>query len=176
MPQRPLLFGALLCSCFALGLAYPASTAYAEQPSAAAVAAPSEVTIKSKLRSELHLSLAEIEKMPAMDVRVSFQSMHGEETATYTGPLLWDVLAKAQAYDPARPRSRVGSVVKLIGRDGYTVALALAEIDPEFEGKRVILAYRKDGERLPKQELRLIVPGDKRGGRSVRNVATIVVE
>jgi DMSO/TMAO reductase YedYZ molybdopterin-dependent catalytic subunit len=176
MAQGSLLFGTLLRVCFALGIACWPAVAYAEQPSASFVSALSEVTVKSKLRGEAHLSLAEIEKMPATDVHASFHSMHGEKPATYTGPLLWDVLAKAQAYDPAKPGSRVGIVVKVIGRDGYTIALALAEIDPEFEGKRVILAYRKDGQRLPKQELRLIVPGDKRGARSVRNVATIVVE
>jgi hypothetical protein len=30
------------------------------------------------------------------------------------------------------------------GRDGYAAVLALAEIDPEFEGKQVLLAYRRD--------------------------------
>ena len=51
--------------------------------------------------------------------------------------------------------------------------LTLAEIDPEFEGKRVILAYWRDGQPLPGGELRLVVPGDHRGGRSVREVVKI---
>jgi hypothetical protein len=50
--------------------------------------------------------------------------------------------------------------------------LALAEIDPEFEGKQVLLAFRRDGQPMP-GELRLVVPGDRRGGRSARDVVRI---
>ncbi|MBV8095295.1 MAG: hypothetical protein JO110_19105 [Acetobacteraceae bacterium] len=68
------------------------------------------------------------------------------------------------------PRARLRRIVTVSGRDGYTAALALAEIDPEFEGKQVLLAYRRDGEPMPGNQLRLVVPGDRRGGRSVRDV------
>jgi hypothetical protein len=40
------------------------------------------------------------------------------------------------------------------GRDGYVAVPALAEIDPDFEGKQVILAYRRNGEVLAGNELR----------------------
>jgi DMSO/TMAO reductase YedYZ molybdopterin-dependent catalytic subunit len=83
--------------------------------------------------------------------------------------MLWSVLQRGSAQG-GDPRARLRRTVT--GRDGYVAVLALAEIDPEFEGKRVILAYRRDGQPLPQNELRL-VPGDHRGGRSVREVVRI---
>ena len=64
----------------------------------------------------------------------------------------------------------------MTGRDGYSVALSLGELDPDFEGKAVILAYSKDGNRLSAQDgIRLIVPNDRHGGRAVRDVVAIAV-
>jgi hypothetical protein len=63
--------------------------------------------------------------------------------------------------------------VAVTGRDGYVAVLALAEIDPEFEGKQVLLAYRRNNQPFSNNELRLVVPGDRRGGRSVHDVVRI---
>jgi DMSO/TMAO reductase YedYZ molybdopterin-dependent catalytic subunit len=46
----------------------------------------------------------------------------------------------------------------------------MGEIDPAFEGKQVLLAYEGDGKAIP---LRLVVPGDKRGGRAVKDVVRV---
>ena len=73
----------------------------------------------------------------------------------------------------SEPRTRLRHTIVVTGRDGYAVVLALAEIDPEFEGKQVVLAYRRDGQPMNGHELRLVVPGDRRGGRSVRDVVRI---
>jgi hypothetical protein len=35
--------------------------------------------------------------------------------------------------------ARLRHTVTVTGRDGYVAVLALAELDPEFEGKRLIL-------------------------------------
>lgn len=51
----------------------------------------------------------------------------------------------------------------------------VGEIAPEFEGKQVILAERMDDQPLDAEELRIVVPLDRRGGRSVRKVARIEV-
>jgi hypothetical protein len=70
-------------------------------------------------------------------------------------------------------RARLRRTIMVTGRDGYTAVLALAEIDPEFEGKQVVLAYRRDGKPIDGNALRLVVPGDRRSGRSVRDVVRI---
>jgi DMSO/TMAO reductase YedYZ molybdopterin-dependent catalytic subunit len=89
-----------------------------------------------------------------------------------TGALLWSLLEQAGGL-ATDPRTRLRRSVAVTGRDGYVAVLALAEIDPEFEGKPVLLAYRRDGQPMGGNELRLVVPGDHRGGRSVRDVVRI---
>ena len=112
-----------------------------------------------------------VERLPPVEQRVSFLTGHGTEQATYTGALLWSVLEKADLLR-SDPRAHLHQTVIVTGHDGYVAALALAEIDPEFEGKQVLLAYRRDGQPML-GELRLVVPGDRRGGRSVRDVVRI---
>ena len=58
-------------------------------------------------------------------------------------------------------------------KDGYAVAVAFGELDPGLEGKAVLVAYEKDGEALP--SLQLVVPGDARAARSVRELTEIEV-
>jgi hypothetical protein len=60
------------------------------------------------------------------------------------------------------------------GRDGYVVALAIAEIDPGFEGKQVLIATTQDGKPLAAPEL--VVPGDRRAGRRVHDLVGIEVQ
>jgi len=93
----------------------------------------------------------------------------------FEGPLLWTVLEKAGVIDLAKRRDRVSQTIMIVGRDGYHAVLALAEIAPEFEAKQVILVERMDGTPLDADHLRMVVPLDKRGGRSVRDVVRIEV-
>ena len=60
------------------------------------------------------------------------------------------------------------------GRDGYTVALSIAELDPSLEGKQVLIATARDGK--PLGGLELIVPGDKRAARQVHDLLAIEVQ
>src|SRR5581483_2368343 len=58
--------------------------------------------------------------------------------------------------------------------DGMTVCVAYAEIAGGFSGKQVMLATVQDGEPV-RAGLRLVVPGDYLGGRSIAGVASIEV-
>ncbi len=95
---------------------------------------------------------------------------------SWTGPLLWDVLVNAGAVDPAKPADAVHLGVHVVGADGWIAVFGLAELSPEFAGKPIQLADRVNGEAIPGQGLRLIVPGEHRGGRSVRDVVRIDIE
>ena len=53
------------------------------------------------------------------------------------------------------------------------MALAIGELDPHLEGKRVLAAYARNDKPLP--SLRLVVPADARGGRSVRDLVAAEV-
>ena len=60
--------------------------------------------------------------------------------------------------------------------DGWTATFGLAELSPEFAGKPIQLADRMDGAPMSGQGLRLIVPNEHRGGRSVRDVVRIDIQ
>lgn len=96
----------------------------------------------------------------------------GENGRRYEGPLLWAVLDRAAVVSR---HDQVRQTVLLTGRDGYTAVLALGEIAPEFENKPVIIAGRMDGQPLGPDHLRIVVPGDKRGGRGVHDLMRVTV-
>ena len=99
----------------------------------------------------------------------------GEHGNEWTGPLLWDVLNAAGAIEGQRPRDQAHLAVRVTGADGYMAVVALGEISPQFANQPVQLANRMNGTPLPGQGLRLIVPEDAVGGRSVRDVVRIEV-
>ena len=43
------------------------------------------------------------------------------------------------------------------------------------EGKPVLLAWARDGKPMADEALRLVVPGDRRGGRNARDVVRIAL-
>ena len=94
----------------------------------------------------------------------------------WTGPLLWDVLVAAAAVNPSKPAEAVHFGVRVIGADGWTAVFGLAELSPEFAGKPIQLADQMNGAPIPGQGLRLVVPDEHRGGRSVRDVVRIDIE
>jgi DMSO/TMAO reductase YedYZ molybdopterin-dependent catalytic subunit len=101
---------------------------------------------------------------------------HGEQQNEWSGPLLWDVLVDSGAVDPSRPADQVHRAVRVTGADGYTAVIALAEIAPQFASRPIQIADRMNGAPLPPPGLRLVVPGDRRGGRSVRDIVRIDID
>jgi hypothetical protein len=61
--------------------------------------------------------------------------------------------------------------------DGYRAVFALPELDPLFTDRVILLADRRDGKSLSEREgpLRIIVPGEKRPARWVRQVVALKV-
>jgi hypothetical protein len=137
--------------------------------------APASIIVAGPSRAPISLSIEELARLPTVRVNVAFLTERGTHSTSFEGPLLWTVLQKAGVVDPAMHREQASESVVLLGRDGYRAVLALGEIAPEFEGKQVILAERMDDQPLDAGQLRIVVPLDKRGGRSVREVARIEV-
>lgn len=133
------------------------------------------ITIVGPSHSPVNLSLGELAELPTKQVQTNFLAENGPHAASFEGPLLWTVLQRAGVIDPTKHRDQVSQTIMILGRDGYRAVLALGEIAPEFEAKQVILAERMDGKPLDADHLRVVVPLDKRGGRSVRDVARIEV-
>ncbi|HKM65426.1 MAG TPA: molybdopterin-dependent oxidoreductase, partial [Acidisphaera sp.] len=138
-------------------------------------AAPAGIVIARDTGPERVVTADELAALAAVQVTVAVEPGHGPAQRSYEGPLLWTVLDHAGAIDTAKVRDQVRQTVLITGRDGYTAILALGEIAPEFEGKQVIIAERMDGQPLSPEHLRIVVPGDKRGGRGVRDIVRILV-
>ncbi|MDQ2793792.1 MAG: molybdopterin-binding protein, partial [Bacteroidota bacterium] len=62
--------------------------------------------------------------------------------------------------------------------DGYQAVFALAELDPSFATRPVLLADRCDGQPLPATAgpYQIIVPDEKKMGRCVRQVRALRVQ
>jgi hypothetical protein len=122
------------------------------------------------------ISSEHLAALPHFIQRVAFMTGRGEQQNEWAGPLLWDVLVASGAVDPAKPAEQVHLSVRVTGADGYVAVIALAEIAPQFAGRPIQMADRMNGSVLPGQALRLIVPGDRRGGRSVRDVVRVDID
>ncbi len=147
----------------------PAGVARADGP---AQGITGGITVAVDGDAPVGLAPAELAQLAAVTEAVGFASEHGPRQASFEGPLLWSVLDRAHAV-PAKAGEQVRRLVLLGGSDGYTAVLALGEISPEFEGKPVLLALRMDGR--PLEHPRIVVPGDRHGGRSVHDVVRVVV-
>jgi ABC-type molybdate transport system substrate-binding protein len=122
------------------------------------------------------ISADRIAALKPVTQKIAFATDRGEQQNEWTGPLLWDVLMASGATESIKPGEQVRLTVRVTGADGYTAVVALAEIAPQFAGRPIQLADHMNGSMLPDHALRLIVPGDRRGGRSVRDVIRIDIE
>ena len=129
--------------------------------------------LQGAVKQRLILDAALLQSLPAVTVDVTFETGQGRKPGRYTGILLWALLEKAEPIDEPGKNATLRHTLVITGRDGYAVALALGEIDPHYEGKQVIIAYLGGEPSASMSSLRLVVPGDVHGGRSVRDIATI---
>ncbi|QNK01973.1 molybdopterin-dependent oxidoreductase [Dyella telluris] len=104
-------------------------------------------------------------------------SAHDEPASQWRGVKLDEVLAKVGVSldKPLRGKS-LATFVRVTGADGYQVVFGLADLDATLGHTQVLLVDTRDGKPLDKDgPFRLLVPGDKRPARWVRNVTTIEV-
>jgi len=127
-------------------------------------------------RASQIISLERIAALAHITQRVGFSSGRGEQQNEWTGPLLWEVLGLSGVVDATGPRELAHLAARVTGADGYSAVIALGEIAPQLAGRPVQLADQENGAPLPSQTLRLVVPGDVLGARSVRDVVRIDVE
>lgn len=128
-----------------------------------------------KVAQPLALDEALLRSLPVQTLDITFETGKGPVFGHYTGVLLWALLQKAEPVDDPGKNSGLKHTLLVTGRDGYSVALAFGEIDPDYEAKRVIVAYAGGDPPASFAALRLVVPGDKHGGRSVRDVVSIEI-
>ncbi|HTW87106.1 MAG TPA: molybdopterin-dependent oxidoreductase [Candidatus Binataceae bacterium] len=100
------------------------------------------------------------------------------EAAKYEGVPIVELLQRAGAplgKELRGPNMKLYVVAK--AADGYQVVFALPEFDPGFTDRVILLADRRDGHALSPREgpFRVVVPGEKRHARWIREVSTLEV-
>lgn len=117
---------------------------------------------------------AALDALPQVEAVSTFHGM----TLRCTGPRLDVVLAAAGM--PAGEALR-GAALRQValarGADGYVVGFTPAELDPLLGNRAVVVTARCGGKALDASDgpLRLLVDGDRRGARSVRQLTRIEV-
>jgi hypothetical protein len=102
----------------------------------------------------------------------------GDAMVRYEGVRLAELLSRAGVpFDAATRGRRLTGYVIAAAPDGFRAVIALAEVDPEFTEREMLVAIRRDGRPLSDRDgpFRLIVPGDKLRGRWVRQLATLII-
>ena len=132
-----------------------------------------KVTVQG--RDSVVLTPADLKVLPR--AKATFTA-HGKPII-YEGPLLNAALLKAGVVSGDRLMGRyLNQVVVAKGADGFTASYSLGETDPIYRANPVIVADSKDGQPLDAKEgpYRLVVDGDLRPGRSVRQVVSVEVK
>ncbi|RAO77720.1 molybdopterin-dependent oxidoreductase [Dyella jiangningensis] len=120
------------------------------------------------------LSASVLAGMPHVDVTAA---AHDEVPSAWRGVPLTDLLVRAgiALNKPLRGRD-LASFVRVTAADRYQVVFALSDLDPTLGHNQVLLVDQRNGKPLDKDgPYRLLVPGDKRPARWVRNVTVIEV-
>lgn len=132
------------------------------------------LTIAGELPTPLTLSAADLAKLPRTTVKTT---ANGLET-TWEGVWLHELLARAGAPQGSALRGKaLASYLIAEAEDGYQVVYSLAELDPAFVDRPVLVADTADGKPLfgAQGRFRLIAPGDKPGARSVRMLKSLTL-
>jgi DMSO/TMAO reductase YedYZ molybdopterin-dependent catalytic subunit len=158
-------------------------TGWAQNKTADAVSPSTEAQGLLDLRGDLpnprRIDASELHRLPRVEVRTTDPHNPGKEIV-YSGiPLVETLKTGGLLLDSgmAGLRETVKMTVIVEATDGYRAVFSLAELDPELTDRIILLADTKDGQLLPAREgpLRIIVPGEKRQARWVRQVKALTV-
>ena len=114
-----------------------------------------------------------VRSLPEQTLSLTIRSPRRSSDYTFKGALLLDYVRAAGMLPAERKQGGFSNMYfKAAADDGMTVVVSYAEIAQAFARKTVLLAYEQDGEAIQKG-LRLVVPGDGLGGRSIYGVTTL---
>ncbi len=130
---------------------------------------PGTFAITGQVVHPTTVTLDDLRARPAETVSVTFSTHSGTESHTYTGTPLEGLISAAEPIaDPAGRHPLLGVAVLAVDAEGYSAALAWAEIATAPDDLPPPVAYIEDG--IGMNQPRLVVPRDREGARYVRNV------
>jgi DMSO/TMAO reductase YedYZ molybdopterin-dependent catalytic subunit len=136
-------------------------------------AAPVAVKVEGEVSTPLRLTAAELMQLPRQ--RVSAKG-HDQKESRFEGVALFDILKKAGLPTGNELRGKAVTLYLVVeAADGYRAVFALPELDPAFTDRVILLADRRDGQALSSRDgpLQIVVPGEKRHARWVRQVIAL---
>lgn len=166
--------GRRLLAAILVAVILVSATVLSAQQAARPATAPA-IRVGGEVQNPLALNIVDIAALPHQSASVA-DAKNGHEV--YQGVPVVELLRRASAPLGTQlrgPKMRLYVLVK--ARDGYAAVFALPEFDPGFTDRVILLADQRQGHALGAVEgpLRLIVPGEKRHARWVRQVIDIVV-
>jgi DMSO/TMAO reductase YedYZ molybdopterin-dependent catalytic subunit len=145
----------------------------ADKANAPAVAG-ARLDVIDEAGAEHKMNRSDFVRLPRRSAKVKIH----EAEAEFEGVPLVDLLTSAGVKfgDDLKGR-RAATVAILEATDKYRVVVSLLEIDPQVVDRTVLVADKRGGQLLDAHEgpYRLIIPGDKREIRWIRNLRTIRV-
>jgi DMSO/TMAO reductase YedYZ molybdopterin-dependent catalytic subunit len=170
----------MVCGLAGTPTMWHAETAFAATPAASPVAVSADETIEltGLIAHPGPVSISDLQSLPSETMEVTYEAGGTPTAHTYTGVRLIDVLdVLGMTGDPATHNPLLRRYLVVTARDGYQIVLSGGELDPNFGNTPVLLAWAEEGAPLPADEgpLRLVVPGDLRGGRYIYGIVSIDV-
>jgi hypothetical protein len=135
---------------------------------------PAMLTVQGIGGKSVTLSAADLSNLPQQTVKATD---HGAPV-TFGGVLLRDVLAKVDLPTGEKFHTTAVSYYLFVeAKDGYRAVFAWAELDLAFMDKPVYVVTTRDGKPLSDHDgpFQLVVPGEKRPSRWVRQVTALRV-
>lgn len=130
--------------------------------------ASGQVVLKVDDKPQVTISTEDFGKLPR---QTAVLHDHGKDVR-YEGVAMHDLLARGgvEFGEKGLHGKQLSSYVAARASDGYEAVFALADFDSTLAETHIIIADRRDGKPLAKNEgpLRVVVPQDKRPARSVR--------
>ena len=135
---------------------------------------PGTVEVSGDVRSPTAFTLDALRALPTQTEAVTFATASGPQSHSYTGcPLDAVITATDPAVDVGAKHPLLTTAILATGADGYSAALAWAEISPTLTAKPALVAYTEDGN--PLDQPRLVVPDDLGGARYVKDLTELRV-
>ena len=133
------------------------------------------ITLSGAIQRPAKFTMAQLRAMPQIDVKVNQKTEKGSFTGDFHGVLLWSFVNNAVLVNgPARHAILLHGIVVSAAADDYGTLISLGEIHPELGNAQVILATEENGKPLALPVL--IVPGDIKAARDVRDVTNVFVQ
>ena len=138
-------------------------------------------TVSGDVTNRALFNLSKLQQFSPARANVTYFAAGSVVTESFTGVLLWDLLNNAPVdgivTNPNIKNDILHKVVIVTGTDCYQSVFGASEFDPFFGGSQIMVAYATGGQSLGSAGFaRIVVPGDKAGGRFVSNIATIQVQ